>query len=80
MTIELKLQNPDLSVGQEFAIARALSRKRRQIVAGCRARYRAKSEALGRCPRCPRKPEPGNRFCATCIASQVEKKRRRMKR
>ena len=65
--IELKLQDDSLTVGEEFAIARALRRKRVALWREKNARYRARNLEAGLCPLCSRRPNPGNKFCAVCI-------------
>lgn len=75
--IELVLEDANMSVADEFALARVLHQKRRDIIAKCRDQYYERREANGLCQRCPSPAKPGRTHCQPCIDRKVAANRAR---
>lgn len=75
--IELVLEDPSLTVAQEFENARLLHRKRRAVVQGCRERYESGHEESGLCLRCQRPAKRGGKHCAECTEKNAARMRKR---
>lgn len=67
--IELKLQDPELTVGEEFAAARILFQKRRALNEQKAHRYREKNAIAGLCTQCP--TPATTRLCERCASKEV---------
>jgi hypothetical protein len=70
--IHLVLQDPDLTVGEEFAVTLALFRRRRALKREQLKRYQRSQALRGLCVNCPRKPEPGKKKCTRCLRTNYE--------
>jgi hypothetical protein len=66
--IELVLEDPSLSVANEFQIARALHQKWSAQNTDRVRRYRQCQRERGRCNQCPKPAKPGKKHCSDCTA------------